>query len=76
MRILTNPDEEYVRNKKKAIKKNNNFCPGMPKTEEWRCKGGHYCKEFTDRITSGWCMACLYYKDMEHDEHGNEMEGN
>lgn len=75
MRIITNPDTEYVSKKKKAIKKNNNFCLDCPRTEDWVCKGGRYCKEFTERATSGWCKEAVYYKDFEHYEDGSGVGG-
>lgn len=55
-----NPDEQFAKNKRKAIKKNNGFCPGCPKTEEFRCK----CKKFVEQTHSGWCDAGLYYKEV------------
>lgn len=53
-----NPDSQYAKNKKKAIKKNNGFCLGVPKTEENRCK----CKKFREQQHEGWCDEGLYYK--------------
>ena len=67
MKITTNPEPEFVRNKKKAIRDNGNYCVGCPKTPEWRCKGSHYCKAFTEQKTTGWCAEGLYYKNMEEE---------
>lgn len=59
-RVTTNPDTEFARNKKKAIKKNNGFCLNCPKIEEWRCP----CKAFREQDHDGWCGEGLYYKEL------------
>ena len=59
-RILTNPDSEYTRKKRKLIKKNNGFCPGEAHIEQWRCP----CQAFRSKTTSGWCGEGLYYKEV------------
>lgn len=62
-----NPDVEFARNKKKAIKKNNGFCPGSPHIEEYRCP----CKAFREKSDSGWCGEALYYKQGESEGESN-----
>ena len=56
--LENNPDDEYFRKKKKMIKKNNGYCIGVPKTEEWKCP----CKPFREKQEEGWCGEGLYYK--------------
>ena len=56
--LENNPDEEYFRKKKKMIKKNNGYCIGVPKKEEWKCP----CKFFLEKQEEGWCGEGLYYK--------------
>lgn len=64
VKISTNPDTEFTKNKKKAIKRNNGYCLNCPKIEDWKCP----CKEFRERTTSGWCGEGLYYLDIEGEE--------
>lgn len=60
----TNPDAEFARNKRKAIKQNNGYCLGVPKSAEWRCK----CKKFVDQPNNGWCEEALFYKEWVEEE--------
>lgn len=59
-----NPDTQFTKNKRKAIKQNNGFCPGCPKTSEFHCK----CPKFVNQPYSGWCDVGLFYKEVFNDE--------
>lgn len=63
MRIIKNPDTEYVKDIKKKLKDNNGYCPcSLVKNEDTKCM----CKEFRD-MEEGMCHCGLYLK--EKDEH-------
>ena len=61
MRITKNPDSYFVKAKLKEIKSNNGYCPGCPKTKDYKCM----CKKFIEMDYSGWCDEAVYYKDVE-----------
>lgn len=65
MHIKTNPDKEYVREVRKRLKANNNYCPcKLVKTPETKCM----CKEFSDmceRGESGMCACGLYIVEQD-----------
>ena len=65
MKITINPDTEFAKNKRKAIKDNGGYCIGCPKTPEWKCQKHIGCKAFQTMSHSGWCGEGLYYKDLE-----------
>lgn len=62
--ILPHPDSDYFKKKKKMIKKNNGYCLGVPKTEDWKCP----CKSFREKQEVGFCGEGLYYKEIAQEE--------
>ena len=63
MKIVTNPDKEFVRDIKKQLKANNGFCPcALERNKDTKCM----CKEFREQIADpnfeGFCHCMLYYK--------------
>ena len=61
MQIKINPDKEFVREMRKAIKDNNGYCPcKLEHTPDTKCM----CKEFRE-MEEGTCHCGLYtkYKD-------------
>lgn len=58
MKIMTNPDKEYVKDIKKQLKANNGYCPcALEKTKDTKCM----CKEFRE-MEEGTCHCGLYIK--------------
>jgi len=58
MKIVTNPDIEYVKEVKKQLKSNSGYCPcKLEKTKDTKCM----CKEFREQ-ESGMCHCGLYIK--------------
>ena len=59
MRVIRNPDKDFVEHMLKALKNNNCYCPcKLEKTEHTKCM----CKEFLEQ-EDGWCHCGLYYKE-------------
>lgn len=60
MKIVTNPDKEFVRDIKKQLKANNGFCPcALERNKDTKCM----CKEFRDMVNNGeegYCHCGLY----------------
>ena len=57
MKVIKNPDSEFVKNLKKRIKANNGYCPcQIEKTADTKCP----CLEFR---TTGYCCCGLYISD-------------
>lgn len=60
MRIVTNPDTEYVAEMRKKLKENAGYCPcSILKNADTKCM----CKEFRDqaaRNEAGFCHCGLY----------------
>lgn len=55
MRIVQNPDVDYVKEIKHALKENNGYCPcAIVKTPDTKCR----CKEFRMQIERGEPGAC------------------
>ena len=60
MKIIQNPNKDFVEQMLKALKENSNYCPcKTEKTKDTRCM----CKEFREQ-KDGWCHCGLYYKDI------------
>lgn len=58
MKIMTNPDKEYVKEIKNQLKANNGYCPcALEKTKDTKCM----CKEFRE-MEEGTCHCGLYIK--------------
>ena len=58
MRIVTNPDTEYVAEIRKKLRENEGYCPcSIIKNEDTKCM----CKEFRG-MESGMCHCGLYIK--------------
>jgi ferredoxin-thioredoxin reductase catalytic subunit len=67
MKIVLNPNEEYVQEVKRKLKDNDGFCPcKIVKTTETKCM----CKEFRDMIErgeTGECSCGLYVVEKRKD---------
>ena len=62
MKIVINPDTDFVREMKAALKANNGFCPcALEKSKDTKCM----CRDFRE-TKSGTCTCGLYTK-MEDD---------
>lgn len=60
MKIIQNPNKDFVEQMLKALKENSNYCPcKIEKTKDTKCM----CKEFREQKV-GWCHCGLYYKDI------------
>lgn len=61
MRIETNPDKQFAKELRKALKNNNGYCvTAMYKSEETKC----ICKQFREQ-EEGMCPCGLYIKYKE-----------
>ena len=60
MKIITNPNKEYVKKIRTKLKENNGYCPcRIQQTKDTKCM----CKEFRDMISNdieGECHCGLY----------------
>lgn len=61
MKVVLNPDQDYVAEIRERIKSNNGHCPcSVEKNKDTKCM----CKEFReqiDRAEPGYCHCELYY---------------
>lgn len=61
MRVMKNPDEEFVKEFRQKLKDNGGYCPcRLTKTPDTKC----ICKEFKAKIADGelgYCHCGLYY---------------
>lgn len=58
MKIIQNPDPEYVKDVRDRLKENQGYCPCvLVKTDDTKCM----CKEFRE-MESGMCHCGLYIK--------------
>lgn len=58
MKIIQNPDSEYVKEVRDRLKENQGYCPCvLVKTDDTKCM----CKEFRE-MESGMCHCGLYIK--------------
>lgn len=58
MKIIQNPDSEYVKEIRDRLKENQGYCPCvLVKTDDTKCM----CKEFRE-MESGMCHCGLYIK--------------
>ena len=65
MKIVLNPDEEFVKQIKKKIKQSNGYCPcSIIKSPDTKCM----CKEFKESKEPGMCHCGLYIKINEEGE--------
>lgn len=55
MRVILNPDSEYVKEIKRKIKDNGGYCPcQLVKNEDTKCR----CKMFREQLDRGETGAC------------------
>ncbi|MBP5462736.1 MAG: hypothetical protein J6Y20_11540 [Lachnospiraceae bacterium] len=55
MRVVHNPDEEYVAEIKRKLKSNNGYCPcSLIKNNDTKCR----CRDFREQIARGEPGAC------------------
>lgn len=60
MKVIINPDEEYAREVRAAIKKNGGYCCcKLVKNKDTKCM----CKDFREQEEIGLCHCGLYYKE-------------
>jgi ferredoxin-thioredoxin reductase catalytic subunit len=52
--VRTNPDKEHVKKVKKALKKNDGYCPCQIKSPQSIC----ICKDFSDMMENGVVGSC------------------
>lgn len=58
MKIIQNPDKEFVAEIRQKLKENNGYCPcSLIKSEDTKCM----CKEFRETY-EGMCHCGLYIK--------------
>ena len=59
MKIYINADSHKVKEIKKALKKNNGYCPTADiQDRDYKCM----CREFREQTKPGYCRCGLYYK--------------
>lgn len=67
MKIVKNPDTDYVKTMKKWLKSNSGYCPNaFEKSPDTKCM----CREFREMVESGiegWCGCGLYQSVPEND---------
>lgn len=55
MKVIQNPDAEFVHEIRHALKENNGYCPcAVSKTPDTKCR----CKEFREQIERGDPGSC------------------
>lgn len=60
LKIVKNPDDEFVKEMLTKIKENDGYCPcKLERSSDTKCM----CKEFRDQVTEGYCHCGLYYKE-------------
>lgn len=68
MKIIQNPDAEYVKEMRKSLKDNDNCCPcSLLRNKDTKCM----CKEFRDQVARnepGFCHCGLYCAVVESEE--------
>lgn len=68
MKIIQNPDDEYVKEMRKSLKDNDNYCPcSLLRNKDTKCM----CKEFRDQVDRnepGFCHCGLYCAVVESEE--------
>lgn len=62
MKISLNPDKDFVKEMRDALKDNSGYCPcRIEKTKDTKCM----CREFVESNESGYCHCGLYYKNVD-----------
>ncbi len=60
IKVITNPDKDFVKEFRKKLKENQGYCPcSLVKNEDTKCR----CKEFKEQIAKeqlGECHCGLY----------------
>ena len=55
MKIITNPDKEFVQEINKQLKANNGYCPcSLERNPDTKCM----CKEFRESVRNGEAGSC------------------
>ena len=55
IKVITNPDKDFVKEFREKLKENNGFCPcSLFKNEDTKCM----CKEFREQIANGIIGEC------------------
>lgn len=76
MKIMLNPDKEFVEEIRTKLKENDGYCPcALEKTDDTKCM----CKEFRE-TPEGMCHCGLYYKTKNkggaYETSGNNSQNN
>ena len=67
IKIIENPDQEYVQEVRQQLKANSGYCPcALEKTEDTKC----ICRDFRE-MDDGMCRCGLYIKVRDEHERGN-----
>lgn len=62
LKVFENKDKMFVEQMRKALKKNDGYCPcKLEKNINTKCM----CKEFREQGTPGYCHCGLYYKEID-----------
>lgn len=68
MKIVENPDKEFVKDIRKQLKANSGYCPcALEKTKDTKCM----CKEFREMVKRGEAGVChcgLYIAEEDESE--------
>ena len=68
MKIVENPDKEFVDEMRKALEETAGYCPcALERLEDTKC----ICKEFRERMEPGPCFCGLYIKELEENADGD-----
>ena len=55
IKVITNPDKDFVKEFREKLKENNGYCPcSLVKNENTKCR----CKEFREQIKAGILGEC------------------
>ena len=55
IKVITNPDKDFVKEFREKLKENNGYCPcSLVKNEDTKCR----CKRFREQISEGKLGEC------------------
>ncbi len=63
MKIILNPDKQFVEDMRKSLKETSGYCPcRLERTPATKCKCEEFRKQIENGVT-GWCHCGLYYAE-------------